>query len=100
LTWVLHGGDDLDSKIGQKVQVTGRAGAVPDTSTPPTTTGAATGTTATGTTGATSTTGTSTGTAGATGTSGTASDAARNKVAAAQLKLDVKSVKTIASSCS
>jgi hypothetical protein len=92
---MLKGGSGLESMVGQKVQVTGRAAAAPDASAP----------SATASTGATATAGTSgtTATAGTTGTTGTAGTATagepKTSAAPAQLQLDVQSVKMVAASC-
>jgi hypothetical protein len=87
-SWILEGGTDLDKHVGHKVQVTGReleSSKKDDTSTGSTTSG----TTSTG----------STATTGTTGTSGSEMSGHRSGAAAGQ-KLDVRSVKMIASSCS
>jgi hypothetical protein len=79
----------MESMVGQKVQVTGRAGAAPDRNDPAATgtAGAATGATATaGTSGTAATGSTSAGTSGA------------PAAATAQLRLDVQSIKTFSRS--
>jgi hypothetical protein len=82
----------MESMVGQKVQVTGRAGAAPDRNDPAATgtAGAATGATATAGTSGTAATGSTS--AGTTGTSGAPA------AATAQLRLDVQSIKTFSRS--
>jgi hypothetical protein len=88
-TWALEGGQDLEKHVGHKVQVTGRA--AKDTMSKDD--AAAAATTATG----------STATTGTTGTTGAAAGEQRRSdrdMKNSGQRLDVKSVKMIAASCS
>jgi len=89
-TWSLRGGNDLDKHVGHTIQVTGRALAA----------GGSEADTTAGTTGSTAS---ASGTSSTTGTSGSATtttpDDPQSSTSSAK-KLDVKSVKMIASSCS
>ena len=78
MSWVLHGGKDLDKHVGHKIQVSGRTSYNASSSNP-----SATGTagTATTTTGAATTTGET------------------KSSAAGEPRLDVQSMKMVASSC-
>ena len=90
-TWMLGGGSDLEKHLGHKISVTGKTSW--DASMPPS------GTTA----GGTSTTGTPT-TAGTTGSATTSGEqrtsSESDSKGANQPRLDVQSIKMIASSCS
>jgi hypothetical protein len=88
MSWALAGGTDLDKHVGHKVQVTGKTawtsmdhGKMPDTTT--------------------ATAGTTAGTVGTSGTtSTTATEEQRKDPMADQPRVDVQSVKMIASTCS
>jgi hypothetical protein len=78
MSWVLHGGNDLDKHVGHKIQVSGRTSYNPSSSSP-----SATGTSGTSTT-----------------TTGAATTTEETKSSAAgEPRLDVQSVKMVASSC-
>jgi hypothetical protein len=94
MSWLLHGGSDLDKHVGHKVQVSGRtswdasaAHSHPDTT-------ASSGTTATGTS-ATSTTSA----APPTASSSTTPSGSGHDMQASEPRLDVQSVKMVSASC-
>ena len=91
-TWTLEGGQDLDKHVGHKIQVTGHA--AKDAPSKDDDAAKATPSTATGSTAATGTTGTTGATA--------AGEQRRNDrdMKSSGQRLDVKSVKMIAASCS
>jgi len=77
MSWVLHGGNDLDKHVGHKIQVSGRTSYDASSSKP-----------------------SPTGTAGtATTTAGAATTTGETKSSAGEPTLDVQSVKMVASSC-
>jgi len=100
-TWVLQGGTDLDKHVGHKVTVTGNATWNPPSGAAANTTGGA----ATGTTAGATTAGSAVGTSGATTTAGTtgeqrAPSSSADRMSNSNPRLNVESVKMIASSCS
>jgi hypothetical protein len=90
MNWMLSGGDDLDKHVGHKIQVTGKTDWNASMSHTSTASAAGAGTTATSPN--------PTSTAGATGTTGSTEKGA--EAHGAQPRLDVQSVKMIATSCS
>jgi hypothetical protein len=86
-TWTLEGGQDLDKHVGHKIQVTGHAATdvAKDDDAAKGATSSATGSTAT---------------TGTTGTTGATAAEQRHDMKNSSQRLDVKSVKMIAASCS